>query len=126
MLQYENKNSNIYDGKSILSEKDFNKIAKVKNIEVKDKINSPKEAYYFPRFFDKKNKIPNVNIAEENFKVVHSEERSLANMMVLENILIVKDEEFIKLQNQIKKEKYALYLVQNHNRSGKLTKDLIT
>ncbi|SUY63704.1 peptide ABC transporter permease [Clostridium sporogenes] len=58
VLQYENKNSNIYDGKSILSEKDFNKIAKVKNIEVKDKINSPKEAYYFPRFFDKKIKFP--------------------------------------------------------------------
>jgi len=123
VLQYENKNNNIYDGKSILSEKDFNKIAKAKNIEVKDKINSRKEAYYFPRFLDKKNKILNVNIGEENFKVVHSEERSLANMMVLDNVLIVRDEEFIKLQNQIKKEKYALYLVENHNRSVKLTKD---
>ncbi len=71
----------------------------------------------------KKNKILNVNISEENFKIVHSEERSLANMMVLDNVLIVRDDEFIKLQNQLKKEKYALYLVQNHNRSGKLTKD---
>lgn len=123
MLQYENKSSDIYDSKSILSEKDFNKIAKAKNIEVKDKINSSKEAYYFPRFLDKKNKILNVNISEENFKIVHSEERSLANMMVLDNVLIVRDDEFIKLQNQLKKEKYALYLVQNHNRSGKLTKD---
>ncbi|RUT53893.1 ftsX-like permease family protein [Clostridium botulinum] len=123
VLQYENKSSDIYDSKSILSEKDFNKIAKAKNIEVKDKINSSKEAYYFPRFLDKKNKILNVNISEENFKVVHSEERSLANMMVLDNVLIVRDDEFIKLQKQLKKEKYALYLVQNHNRSGKLTKD---
>ncbi|MBO0526079.1 ABC transporter permease [Clostridium botulinum] len=123
VLQYENKSSDIYDSKSILSEKDFNKIAKAKNIEVKDKINSSKEAYYFPRFLDKKNKILNVNISEENFKIVHSEERSLANMMVLDNVLIVRDDEFIKLQNQLKKEKYALYLVQNHNRSGKLTKD---
>ncbi|WP_434304744.1 FtsX-like permease family protein [Clostridium botulinum] len=123
VLQYENKSSDIYDSKSILSEKDFNKIAKAKNIEVKDKINSSKEAYYFPRFLDKKNKILNVNISEENFKVVHSEERSLANMMVLDNVLIIRDDEFIKLQKQLKKEKYALYLVQNHNRSGKLTKD---
>ncbi|MCW6077197.1 FtsX-like permease family protein [Clostridium sporogenes] len=123
VLQYENKSSDIYDSKSILSKKDFNKIAKAKNIEVKDKINSSKEAYYFPRFLDKKNKILNVNISEENFKIVHSEERSLANMMVLDNVLIVRDDEFIKLQNQLKKEKYALYLVQNHNRSGKLTKD---
>ncbi|MDU1319947.1 MAG: ABC transporter permease [Clostridium botulinum] len=123
VLQYENKSSDIYDSKSILSEKDFNKIAKAKNIEVKDKINSPKESYYFTRFLDKKNKIFNINIGEENLKVVHSEERSLANMMVLDNVLIVRDDEFIKLQNQLKKEKYALYLVENHNRSGKLTKD---
>ncbi len=37
MLQYKNDGSDIYDGKSILSEKDFNKIAKAKNIEVKNK-----------------------------------------------------------------------------------------
>ncbi|BDB01315.1 FtsX-like permease family protein [Clostridium botulinum] len=123
VLQYEDKGSDIYDGKYILSEKDFDKIAKAKNIEVKDKINSPKEAYYFSRFLDKKNKIYNVNINEENFKIVHSEERSLANMMVLDNVLIVRDEEFIKLQNQLNKEKYALYLVENHNRSEELTKD---
>ncbi len=46
-------------------------------------------------------------------------------MMVLDNVLIVRDEEFIKLQNQLNKEKYALYLVENHNRSEELTKDLI-
>ncbi len=44
-------------------------------------------------------------------------------MMVLDNVLIVRDEEFIKLQNQLNKEKYALYLVENHNRSEELTKD---
>lgn len=44
-------------------------------------------------------------------------------MMILDNTLIVKDEEFIKLEKQLKKEKYVLYLVENHNRSGELTKD---
>ncbi|KEJ00773.1 peptide ABC transporter permease [Clostridium botulinum A2B7 92] len=123
VLQYENNGSYIYDGKSILSEKDFNKIAKAKNIEIKNKINEEKDAYYFPTYADKNHKINGISIKDEYFKIVHSEERSLANMMVLDNTLIVKDEEFIKLEKQLKKEKYVLYLVENHNRSGELTKD---
>ncbi|NFV12199.1 ABC transporter permease [Clostridium sporogenes] len=123
VLQYENKNSNIYDGKSIVSEKDFNKIAKAKNIQVKNKINLSKESYYFSRFSDKKHKNFNVNVGKENLKVVNSEERSLINMLVLDDTLVVKDEEFIKLKKQLREEKYALYLVENHNRSEKLTKD---
>ncbi|MCS4469486.1 hypothetical protein JTS96_17605 [Clostridium botulinum] len=46
-LQYKNDGSDIYDGKSILSEKDFNKIAKAKNIEVKNKINEEKMLIIF-------------------------------------------------------------------------------
>lgn len=102
VLQYKNDGSDIYDGKSILSEKDFNKIAKAKNIEVKNKINEEKDVYYFPTYADKNHKINGIRIKSEYFKIVHSEERSLVNMMVLDNTLIVKDEEFIKLEKQLK------------------------
>lgn len=108
---------------NLMAESDFEKIAEIKDIELNKKLLTDKDVYLVTRFGEPNKTIKSIelNKRKETYNVVEVKKMAIANGFVLNDVIVVKDEEFNKLSKEMKKQKINMYLVENHNRSGELS-----
>ncbi|WP_125152656.1 ABC transporter permease [Clostridium rectalis] len=125
-LVYEGKSKDgRYESENIMSESDFNKILKARNLNMDMKLSSNNDVFIIKRFVNTKDYIDKVQLRGSNnkYNVVKMEMMYLINSGNLDDVVIVKDNQFNKLRKSKEERIYNLYLIDNHRRSGQLSKE---